>query len=42
LAPCVEAYGDNEGEEVAPEPLKQLTTRAHRLTGDPFLDAWVD
>ena len=42
LEPYVETYGDNEGVDLPDEPLKQLTSRAHRLTGDPLLDAWID
>ena len=42
LEPYVETYGDNDGVDLPDEPLKQLTSRAHRLTGDPLLDAWID
>lgn len=40
--PYVETYGDDDGVDLPDEPLKQLTSRAHRLTGDPLLDAWID
>jgi hypothetical protein len=38
LEPEIETYDDDDGVDLRGEPLKQLTSRAHRLTGDPMVE----